>query len=455
MVSQTSLQKTLGRSLAVGVTVLWLLGVIAAGLLTQYKMNALFDSSLAETAQRILPLAVTEILSRESDTGSQRAPLLQEHDEYLTYLVRKPSGELLLKSHDVDPSIFGLQPREGFSTTAHHRFYGAAAVSGSIYIEVAEPLAQRREAVLEIVLALLVPLLLLIPVSLLGVWWLIRRALRRVVVLQKSIEARGAGDLSVVVVEQLPQEFAPLVNAMNHLLERLRRSLEAERSFTANSAHELRTPLATALAKLQRLQGRTEDVQVKAQAKEIEAALRCLSRLSEKLLELAKAEGGSVLAEQSSDLSPILQMVAGDYQRQAPERLELYLPDKPVLSLLDPDAFAILARNLIDNALKHGAVDQPIKVSLSESGLLRVVNGGELVAPEKLALVRQRFVRSDTKSLGSGIGLAIVDAISSGAGIKLTLGSPATGQSDGFEAALNIAVTRPAETDLQRQDKTK
>src|SRR5690554_5333128 len=203
MRTKTSLQKVLGSSLTIGITVLWLLGVAAAGLLTQYKMNEVFDSALAETAQRILPLAVTEILSRESDTGPQRTPTLKAHDEYLTYLVRKPSGEVLLQSHDVDPALFGTQPREGFSETATHRFYGAAAVSGTIYIEVAEPLAQRREAVLETVLALLVPLLLLIPVSLLAVWWLIRRSLRRVVVLQKSIEARGAGDLSAVVVEQI------------------------------------------------------------------------------------------------------------------------------------------------------------------------------------------------------------------------------------------------------------
>lgn len=444
MSTKTSLQKTLSISLMVGITVLWLLGVAAAGLVAQYEMNEVFDSALEETAQRILPLAVTEILNRESDSGPQRTPELKDHDEYLTYLVRKPSGQLLLQSHDVDPDVFGSQPREGFSETATHRFYGASAVSETIYIEVAEPLAHRRGAVLETMLALLTPLLLLVPVSLLGVWWLIRRSLRRVVVLQQLIEARGGGDLSSVKVDQLPQEFAPLVSAVNHLLERLRRALETERNFTANSAHELRTPLATALAKLQRLQGQTQDAQVKAQAEEIESSLRTLSRLSEKLLELAKAEGGSVLAENYHDLAPILQMIVSDYDYKAPGRLKLSLPQNGVMSLLDPDAFAILTRNLIENALKHGASDQPIKISLTDQGGLRVVNGGVIVPPETLALLRQRFVRSDTKSLGSGIGLAIVDAIVSGAGIVLNLRSPASGRSDGFEAELNIAVVGAA-----------
>ena len=442
MTTKSSLQKTLGTWLTSGIVVLWLLGVGAAGLIAQYEMNEVFDSALAETAQRILPLAVTEILNRESDTGHQRAPTLKDHDEYLTYLVRKPSGELLLQSHDVDPDIFGPRPREGFSETATHRFYGASAVSDTIYIEVAEPLAHRRAAVLETSLALLIPLLLLIPVSLLGVWWVIKRSLRKVVILQQSIEARGGGDLSSVVIDHLPQEFEPIMISVNRLLERLRRALDAERSFTANSAHELRTPLATALAKLQRLNTETQDVRVKMQAGEIEESLHTLSRLSEKLLELAKAEGGGALSENYNDLVPILQMIANDCERKAPGRLRLNLPGHSVTSLLDPDAFAILVRNLIENALRHGAANQPVNISLTDEGTLRVVNEGGVVPPETLALLRKRFVRSDTKTLGSGIGLAIVEAIASGAGITLNLRSPAPGQSEGFEAELNIVVVR-------------
>ncbi|HTN34299.1 MAG TPA: sensor histidine kinase N-terminal domain-containing protein, partial [Marinobacter sp.] len=266
MTTKTSLQKTLGTWLTIGITLLWLLGVGAAGLIAHHEMSEIFDSALEETAQRILSLAVTEILNRESDTGHQRAPALKDHDEYLTYLVRDRSGNLLLQSHDVDPGIFGPRPLEGFSETSTHRFYGASAVSDTIYIEVAEPLAHRRAAALEASLALLFPLLFLIPVSLVGVWWVIKRSLRRVVVLQHALETRGGGDLSPVMIDRLPEEFEPTVIAVNRLLERLRRALEAERSFTANSAHELRTPLATALAKLQRLKTEAQDASVKIRA---------------------------------------------------------------------------------------------------------------------------------------------------------------------------------------------
>ena len=440
MSTKTSLHKTLGTWLTLGVTLLWLLGVIASGVVARHEMNEVFDSALKETAQRILPLAVTDILNREGDPSLERALALKEHNEYLTYLVRNKSGKLLLQSHDADPRIFSSIPREGFSYTPTHRIYGESAISETLYIEVAEPLDHRREAVLDTSLALLLPLIFLIPISLVGVWWVIKRSLRRVVQLQQSIEVRGGGDLSPVAVERLPEEFEPIMISVNRLLERLRRALEAERSFTANSAHELRTPLATALAKLQRLKTETQDTGVKVRASEIEESLRTLSRLSEKLLELAKAEGGSALSEQANNLVPILRMVASDYDHQAPGRLLLNLPDGDVTSLLDLDAFAILVRNLIENALRHGADDQPVNISLTNDGILRVVNRGEVVSPEKLALLRNRFVRSNTKTVGSGIGLAIVEAIASGAGISLNLRSPASGQSDGFEAELNIVV---------------
>lgn len=440
MQHKPSLQKRLGLWLIASVILLWLVAVASASFIVRYEMNQVFDSALEETAQRILPLAIADILSRDSDTGPQRAPALQAHHEYLTYVVRQHNGELLLQSHDVDLRVFATLPRAGFYETSSHRFHGIAAVQGTIYIEVAEPLAHRQAAFLRITLSLLKPLLLLIPFSFIGVWWLTRRALRQVVQLQHLVEIRDAGDLSKVEVQALPEEFAPLIDTVNRLLARLRRALDAERSFTANSAHELRTPLAIALAKLQRLQLQLQDEPLKTQVQEIEHSLRRLSRLSEKLLELAKAEGGSTQSEQLNDLVPIIQMLARDYAYKAPGRMLLQLPEQAVKSHLDPDAFAILLRNLIENALCHGDPQQPVIIRLSADGQLRVINGGTVVPAEQLAVLRQRFVRSNSKSLGAGIGLAIVDAITSSAGIELHLYSPARGRCDGFEVSLNIIV---------------
>jgi len=269
-----------------------------------------------------------------------------------------------------------------------------SAVSNTIFLEVAEPWRTGVNPRWRRGLALLLPLLVLIPVSLLGVWWIVRLSLRKVIDFQQDIESRGAGDLSPVAENQLPREFEPIAIAVNRLLERLHRALDSERSFTANSAHELRTPLATALAKVQRLKTRISDETLQHNVAEIEESLRSLSVLSGKLLELAKAEGGGALSQSPHDLVPILAMIVRDFEDQAPGRIVLSLPECEVNSFLDPDAFAILVRNLIENALKHGSRREAVEICLKDNGTLRVCNGGDIVPPDQLALLRNRFARS-------------------------------------------------------------
>ena len=111
---------------------------------------------------------------------------------------------------------------------------------------------------------------------------------------------------------------------------------------------------------------------------------------------------------------------------------------KPVTSLVDPDALAILMRNLIENALKHGAANQPVEVHLTIEGVLRVINAGPIVPAEDMQHLTERFVRSKTLASGSGLGLAIAQTIALGVGTKLVLYSPAKGREDGFEASLKL-----------------
>lgn len=432
-----SLQRRLGLGLAAGVTLLWLAGAVAAGLILRHEIDEVFDSALQEVTQRILPLAWLEVLNGEPGPA-QLLPSVRPHHEYITYIVRDGEGRVLLQSHDADPAVFppGLEP--GFHETPRLRLYTEGAVQGTLFVTAAEEPWHRREAVLHALRMLLWPLAVLLPLSQIGVWLLVRVSLRPVLAFQADIEARGRGNLSPVPITALPTEIGPAAAAVNGLILRLRRALEAERSFTANSAHELRTPIAATLAQTQRLIAEVPEGPMRDRARAIEAALRQLSRLSEKLLQLAKADGGGLLAEAPQDLTAVLRFVLDDFAADRP-RLRVTLPPRGgFLSRLDGDAFAILARNLIENALKHGAPGEAVAVTLGDDGVLRVTNAGPAIPPGVMARLTRPFERGVTEAGGSGLGLAIAEAIARGAGLRLELLSPIPGRADGFEARLHL-----------------
>ncbi|WP_211314212.1 histidine kinase dimerization/phospho-acceptor domain-containing protein [Humitalea rosea] len=378
---------------------LWLAGSVAAGLILRSEIDEVFDSALQEVAQRILPLAYSEILNSdppaEGDSPIQRLPSVLPHQEQITYIVRDGDGRVLLQSHDADPAAFPVLTTPGFQDMGGLRLYTEAAVRGTFFVTTAEPISHRRKAVIDAVAMLLWPLAVLLPLSQIGVWALVRFALRPVQAFEREIEARGHGDLSPVNATALPRELAPVAGSVNRLIARLQRALEAERGFTASSAHELRTPVAAALAQTQRLIAEVPEGAARERARTVEAALRQLARLSEKLLQLAKAEGAGLLAETPQDLAQVLGFVLDEFRDDpGAARLAITLPMTGVLlSRMDADAFAILARNLIENALKHGAADQPVSVALSDDGLLRVSNGGAVVTTETMARLKRPFER--------------------------------------------------------------
>jgi two-component system OmpR family sensor kinase len=445
-----SLKRRLGLGLAAGVTTLWLAGTLSAALILRQEIDEVFDSALQEVAQRILPLAYSEILNRDPRPSGTRdpqtLPAVQPHREYITYIVRDGEGRILLQSHDADPRAFPTSLQAGFQDASSLRLYTEVAIQGALVVTTAESIDHRRQAVVEAVGMLLWPLLLLLPLSALGVAALVRYSLRPLAAFQAELEARGRGDLSPVDTGALPAELDPVAASVNRLIARLRRALDAERGFTASSAHELRTPVAAALAQTQRLVAEVPDGPARTRARAVEEALRQLSRLSEKLLQLAKAEGGGFLAEVPHDAVRVLGLVLDDFGRVpvAMARLDVSLPPQgTVLTRMDADALAILARNLIENALRHGAADGPAHVVLTEDGLLAVTNGGPAIAPEELTRLRRPFERGVAGATGSGLGLAIAGAIAEGAGARLELCSPAPGRPDGFEASIQLPGSLP------------
>ena len=150
-------------------------------------------------------------------------------------------------------------------------------------------------------------------------------------------------------------------------------------------------------------------------------------------MQLARAEGSRLRTGEPTDMVPVLKIVAGDFDRIGEgDRLRLSISAAPVPSDLDPDAFGILARNLIENALRHGAPDKPIDVRLTEDGVLTVENDGALIPERQIASFGQRFHRGEDAGEGSGLGLAIARTIADRTGAQLSFVSPAPGRKGGL-----------------------
>lgn len=501
---KNSLQLRLSLGLALGVGLLWTAAMSVSGVIVKHELDGAFDQALAEAVERLLPPVIHDIVEgrdkrdemndltidglrlgrigkswreangltrgdikrshhkskdaedhddEEDDDDENRAE--REHGEkpvftapesqYLTYIVRDAQGRILLQSKNADADIFPPIEKLGFMTLDDYRIFTGSTLDGNVIISVADPMARRQRAAHDTLEALAMPLFVLVPLSMLGGWLLVRISMRSIRGFRTEIEARGSGDLSFINAKNLPSEIEPVADSVNNLLDRMRRTLEAERSFTANSAHELRTPVAAALAQTQRLISESEEAPIKQRARQIETALKALSRLTEKLMQLARAEGGAMLSEQPRDILPIINLVLDEFRDES-DRLQVAMPAQAVPLLIDANVFAILLRNLIENALKHAPPHSAVEVELHQDGKLVVRNDCDSIPSETLSRLLRPFERGATRAKGSGVGLAIVAAIVKGSGATLTLNSPLAGKTRGFEAIVSFT------TGQQRQD---
>lgn len=330
-----------------------------------------------------------------------------------------------------------VQAAPGFADVAvdgrQWRVFSLAA--GRRVIQVAQPLSTRRELAAEAAVRSLAPLLGAVPLVALAVWWLVGLSLAPLRNVADAVRRRDAESLEPLPLTGLPAEVAPLAAALNALLERLRTAFDSQRAFVADAAHELRSPL-TALKLQVEVLRRTPDAAAREQATaELAAGVERARHLVEQLLALARAEpGGAETAFGEVDLSETARLAAADCVPLAVERgveLELDAP-QPVAQRGDASALRILARNLIDNAVRHAGRGGRVQVRATRpaggGALLQVDDSGPGIAPAERARVFDRFYRRSAEELsGSGLGLAIVRAIADRHRATLTLGDAPLG----------------------------
>lgn len=432
-----------------GLAVVWLLSVLSMGLVLRAEQNELFDLELREVAAVMLPALTRDYLaSGDPDRVTAEAAAtslpVPAPGEDVVWMLIDATGQILRQSSTADAAD---HPRgaatEGYTRTATHVFFTSPLNDSGLAVRVGDGRVERDEVFIESFLAYLLPMLAILPLAYLIVGWTTRRALRPLDLLNGEIAARGLGRLDPIDGSGQPPELRAITATLNGQMIRLGQALDAERSFATNAAHELRTPLAVALAQIQRLRAGGGDTGSPSLS-EVEDTLKRMGRLVERLLQLARAEAGLGTSDSTQDLRRVLEVTlhqySGSYGGQAPKRIDLSLSKAPVLSRIDPDAFSIVAGNLIENALRHAPAGSPIRIVLSASGTLQVMNEGPTLSPAELRRLTRRFSRRSTEASGLGLGLQIVESIVRQAGGTLTLLSPASDPHFAFEAAVTLPV---------------
>jgi two-component system OmpR family sensor kinase len=418
---------------------LWLLGSVTAGMLTVFEINERLDNAIEEVAQRLLPATYDAVQQPQAMQQMVRQLVATTDPKALAYQIIGPTGEIVMRSDNAPETPFQVPRQTGFHDTPRYRVYAQPAAADGYFIEVAEPAVHRSEALWRAVGLTVGPLLLFLPLSWFLIRWAVFRSMSSLDRLRREIGHRDGSNLSLIPDMGQPTELAPILAAVNRLLERLGRALAAERQFAANSAHELRTPIAAVLAQMQLLSAQLAGTQHAERAARIVNQIKGLSSLAEKLLQLSRTGAGVGMQQDPVDMLTVLQVLVDEFRRHEDvgDRLVVTAECQDEFIVQgELDILGITLRNLIENAVRYGAPDEPIEIVIERGRRIRLLNGGVVIPSKTLDVLKKPFVRGSSVGAGGGLGLAIVDSVMRQIGGSLTLISLVMGRVSGFEARL-------------------
>jgi two-component system OmpR family sensor kinase len=420
----------------------WLLGWLIFGMAAASGMAGygIFHTARGEASElfdyelRTVALSLPSNLAGAGN-GEHRDPDLGDlADDRIVIQIWGGDGELIY--HSTQEPVFGRQPA-GFSTVERGRYHWRtfAVEQKGRYVQVAQPISVREDLALQLALHTLWPLALLVPVTIVLVLLVVARGLGPIGGLSRALTTRSIDSLEPLRLDgTVPVEIKPLVEALNDLLQRLHAASQAQRTFIADAAHELRSPLAA--LKLQ-LQAASRDGTLKGEGQaleRVEGRVNRIIHLVQQLLTLAREDAHLVTAMMPVSLRRIGEQAVGDCSLLAEAKeIDLGLEcegahtaNDAYTVLAEPHGISVLLGNLINNAIRHTPRGGRVDVILRRTGDgrvgLAVVDNGSGIPEAELERVFDRFYRGENaQGDGSGLGLAIVSRIAGRHQLELSL----------------------------------
>ena len=422
----TSIRRRLLAYLSGGLLALWLATALASAAVALHEINEIADSQMSQLARSLM-----QVPQAAAGSTADLPPAGGAESSNNGFAIWDKRGTLLLA--DRYGREIPFQTASGFHNnraawqgSAWRYLYLHDEHSGRT-VAVSQRLKERLSTLTNALWVQLALTFLSLPLLL----WLIARGIRRGLtpldLLAGELAARNAQSLQPVS-EQVPAETLPLVQSLNALLARVAESLAREQRFTADAAHELRSPLAALKVQAEVLAMSSDEAEQQHHLGNIHESIDRANRLTEQLLTLARLDPMQALP----DAQPI------DWQRSAHQALQsvnLQAREKRVQLKLECACgfgqvfpplgnevlLQLMLRNLLDNAIRYSPPNSHVTLTLAANGL-SVCDEGPGIAAEHLPRIRERFYRLPGQSQqGSGLGLSIVERIADLHGLRLDL----------------------------------
>lgn len=419
-------RSVVGRAIALHLLAIAVTSVfmpLALYLMLKYAAQDLHERALREQAAEL-----AELISRGADGALHLhlTPRLQDlysidYGRY-SYAIGDASGRVLMSSFTDGRAITPTAPPISEEISFSGRYDGSDVfglsvpleIAGQkIWIEVSQDLAHRDVLIDDIVADffsrvgwITAPiLLLLLAIDV----FIIRRALKPVIGASRLAERIGPLHTDLRLPEsEMPSEVQPLVHAVNQALDRLEEGFRSQREFTADAAHELRTPLAI-------LRMQIDMIGDRELAQSLRNDVENMSRLVNQLLEMSELESFVIEPSETADLVTVSTEIAGFLAPIAlaqSKRVAVTAVRKPVLVAGSADMLGRAVRNLVENALVHTPRGTTVEIDVSPAGAISVADRGPGVPAGEREHIFRRFWRRDRRRPGSsGLGLSIVTGI--------------------------------------------
>lgn len=409
----------------------------------RHELDELLDAHLAQTAAMLSGLHLDDLRTLDAT----EAPLLHEYQQEVAIQVWH-EGILVARSANAPVEALAPLPSQGLSVQQIGRdvwrVLSTPGLESDVHIFVGEREGARKHVMYSSMERAIWPILAGFPLIVAGLVWAVRAAVRPLRRLGEQVARRQPQALDALDASGAPREVQPLVDALNRLFERMAERLAAEQRFTADAAHELRTPLAALRMQVQVAQGATDESErARALADTLVACDRA-AHLVDQLLQLARLEADAASAgcldgvkaeerargtEWPTLARELADTLAPQLAAQA-QRLEVYVAGTPPASDIPVALARVLLRNLLDNASRYspdGAQVQ-LQIAADPTGAARITieDSGPGLSPEDLARLGERFFRVlGTGRSGSGLGWSIVRRIARLYRIDIDLGRSA------------------------------